>query len=178
MKNIKIAFIGTHGTGKTTLVHELIYKLKEKGIHVDYCEEVSRRCPLKINEDAKSQTQRWIISKQIMEETEKREKCSILICDRSILDTYSYECTLLGRKKLWETFIEDYLKTYDLLIKVPIKEKFLKSDGVRSTDKQFQKKVDKQIDKNLKKFKQKYIKFKGKETMDYLIEKLSEMNFS
>lgn len=174
MRNIKIAFIGSHGTGKTTLVHELIYKLKEKGINVDYCEEVSRRCPLEINENAKTQTQRWILSKQITEETEKREKCEVLICDRSILDTYSYECALLGRRKNWENYIEDYLKTYNLLIKVPIKEELLKSDGVRSTDKKFQKDVEKEIAKNLKRFNQKYIEFKGKETMNHLIELISK----
>lgn len=169
----KIAFIGTHGTGKTTLAHDLISLLKKSGINADFSEEVSRRCPLEINEYAKTETQIWIMGRQMTEEMEKSEKCDLLVCDRSILDTYSYESALLGRKKSWEPFIKNYLKTYDLLVRVPMAHGKLVWDGQRSIDKKFQSDVDKKITENLNLFKPDYINFEGHKTLDLICKKYS-----
>ncbi len=171
-KMYKIAFIGTHGTGKTTLAHELVAGLKRKGFDVDFLEEIARRCPLQINETATTETQKWILSKQITEELEKSEKCNILVCDRSILDTYSYQTALYYRKKSWEPYINEHLKTYNLLIKVPITERMIKKDKKRSTNKEFQINVEKEIENNLQIFKPKYIKFKGRENFKEIYEHL------
>ena len=42
---MKIAFIGTHGVGKTTLCYELAAALKREGVHVDIVKEVARLSP-------------------------------------------------------------------------------------------------------------------------------------
>jgi len=47
----KIALIGTHGTGKTTLAHELTAESKKRGIHTEFLGELARECPLPINEN-------------------------------------------------------------------------------------------------------------------------------
>ncbi len=164
----KIAFIGSLGTGKTTLAHKLVVGLKEKKFNVDFSEEIARRCPLTINENANTNTQKWILSRQITEELEKSQNCDILICDRSILDTYSYQRALIGRKKPWESFIQEHLKTYDLLVKVPITKKEIEKDDKRSTNKKFQLNVEKEIDNNLELFKPNYINYRGKETFDWI----------
>ena len=39
---MKIAFIGSHGVGKTTLCYDLAGALKREGVHVDMVKEVAR----------------------------------------------------------------------------------------------------------------------------------------
>jgi len=173
-KGYKIAFIGTHGTGKTTLAHKLVYNMKEKKINADFSEEIARRCPLPINEIASSDTQKWILGRQITEETEKSYGCDVLVCDRSVLDTYSYENVLQGRQGLWEDFIGDHMKTYDLLVKVPVTKEGIERDGTRSTDKKFQEDVEKEIERNLGIFKPDYLVYKGEETIEEICGKYKE----
>ena len=48
---MKIAFIGTHGVGKTTLCFELAALLKKRDRVVEMVREVARFCPLPINRD-------------------------------------------------------------------------------------------------------------------------------
>lgn len=54
---MKIALIGTHGTGKTTLAYDIISKLKKKGIDADFLGEVARICPFPINEQTTKKSQ-------------------------------------------------------------------------------------------------------------------------
>ena len=54
---MKVAFIGTHGVGKTTLAYGLAMRLKQLGANVGFLEEVARRCPFPINEETSLQAQ-------------------------------------------------------------------------------------------------------------------------
>ena len=47
---MKIAFIGTHGVGKTTLCYDLAAALKKRDLTVELVREVARECPLPINQ--------------------------------------------------------------------------------------------------------------------------------
>ncbi|WP_309669691.1 hypothetical protein [Gemmatimonas sp.] len=67
---LKVAFVGTHGVGKTTLCFDLAAQLKRLDLGVDIVKEVARRCPLPINEDTTLEAQRWILHTQIAEEIE------------------------------------------------------------------------------------------------------------
>ena len=49
--SFKLAFIGSHGVGKTTLCYGLAARLKVRDISLDVVHEVARRCPLPINEE-------------------------------------------------------------------------------------------------------------------------------
>jgi len=147
---MKIAFIGTHGTGKTTLAHELVTNLKKRGIDAGIMSEVARQCPLPIKEDTTKKSQIWIILTQIIKEIEAEEKFEVVVCDRSALDGYCYYTSKFGRSKALESLVIQHLKTYDHLIRVPIQEGFLKKDKIRSTSLEFQKRVDAEFDKILK----------------------------
>ena len=65
---MKIAFMGTHGVGKTTLCFELVAALKRLDRSVDVVKEVARRCPLPINRETTRAAQLWILHNQIAEE--------------------------------------------------------------------------------------------------------------
>ena len=83
-EKMKIAFIGTHGTGKTTLGYELIAELRKRGINANFVSETVRECPYEINENASKRAQEWIIFNQCVKEIEEEARSEIVICDRSV----------------------------------------------------------------------------------------------
>ena len=158
---IKIAFIGTHGTGKTTLAHELVSKLKKQNIDAGYLGETVRRCPFPINKDATKKSQIWIILNQIISELETEGRCDVLVCDRSVFDNYAYYVNKFGRSNILEPLVKEHVKTYRCLIKVPIRPGFLKKDKIRSTDKKWQEEIDTEMNKLLKNLKINYIDYEN-----------------
>ncbi len=61
----KVAFIGTHGVGKTTLAYGLASRLKRRDVNLEVVVEVARRCPLPLNEGTTLEAQAWILHAQI-----------------------------------------------------------------------------------------------------------------
>lgn len=139
---MKVAFIGTHGVGKTTLAYGLAMRLKQVGANVGFLEEVARRCPFDINEDTGLQAQTWILMETIRREIELEKIYAEVVCDRSVIDNYCYLEVALGRRKALYDLTRYWAETYDLLVKVPIREGFLQDDGTRSTDLTFQRAID------------------------------------
>jgi nicotinamide riboside kinase len=139
----KIALIGTHGTGKTTLVHELVAEAKKRGVNAEFLGEIVRGCPLPINEQQTKDASEWIIYNQYIKELELKQKCNVLVCDRSVLDGYVYFYKKFGRDPILERFVKDKSTTYSALLRVPINQRRLTEDGVRATDEDFQRSIDK-----------------------------------
>jgi len=141
---MKIAFIGTHGVGKTTLCFELAALLKKRDKVVEMVREVARFCPLPINRETTVAAQSWILHTEIAEELAAENKAEMVICDRSVLDNY---CYLLqsGRHPMLEPLVRWWTGTYQLLIKVPIVGS-LQFDGLRDVDARFQRAVDETLE--------------------------------
>ena len=169
----KVAFIGSHGTRKTTYSHGLVFHLKEQRINADLLYEVARKSPLPINEERTPSTQRWILHTQIAEELAyEKQNLDVLICDRASLDNYAYYVEKFGRDKVLDNLVKDHMKTYDTLIKVPIIDSEIIEDGVRSTDKLFQKNIDCVVDNLLNEFKTDYIHFEEMgQIQKYILER-------
>lgn len=144
---MKIAFIGTHGVGKTTLCFELAALLKKRDKVVEMVREVARFCPLPINRETTVAAQSWILHTEIAEELVAENKADVVICDRSVLDNY---CYLLqsGRHPMLEPLVRWWTGTYRVLVKVPIVGS-LQFDGLRDVDAAFQAAVDESIDRVL-----------------------------
>ncbi len=141
---MKIAFIGTHGVGKTTLCFELAALLKKRDRVVEMVREVARFCPLPINRETTVPAQSWILHTEIAEELVAESKAEIVICDRSVLDNYCY-LLQAGRNPNLEPLVRWWTTTYQLLIKVPIVDTPT-FDGLRDVDLTFQRAVDEKID--------------------------------
>lgn len=137
----KLAFIGSHGVGKTTLCYGLAARLKARDVALDVVEEVARRCPLPINRRTTVAAQMWILHAQIADELVAQDRHEMVICDRSILDNYAYLLLAAGRQTMLEGLLDGWMRTYDLLVHVPILDR-PRSDGLRSTDPSFQMAVD------------------------------------
>src|SRR5512135_1064249 len=142
---MKLAFIGTHGVGKTTLCYDLAAVLKRQGINVDMVKEVARLSPLPINRKTSLDAQTWILTTQVAEEIRSSSQHEVVVCDRSVLDNYAYLSFACGRQKAIERFMDYWMKTYDLLFKVPLAGQ-AQADGVRDTDEFFMRAIDQLVD--------------------------------
>ena len=145
---MKVAFIGNHGVGKTTLCYELAAALKREGVHVDIVKEVARLSPMPINQKTSLEAQSWIFFTQMAEEIRSSSQHDVVVCDRSVLDNYAYLMLAFGRQLPIERFMHHWMKSYDLLFKVPFSGQ-LAADGVRDTDTFFAEAVDHLVDKLL-----------------------------
>jgi nicotinamide riboside kinase len=137
----KVAFIGTHGVGKTTLCYGLAAGLKARDVTLEVVREVARRCPLPINQDTNVASQSWILHTQIAEELVAQAHYRVVICDRSVLDNYVYMLVAAGVQRELEPLVDDWMETYDLLLHVPVVEA-PNADGIRATDPAFQKAIE------------------------------------
>lgn len=140
----KLALIGSHGVGKTTLCYGLAARLKALDLGVEVVHEVARRCPLPINEKTSLDAQAWILHTQITEELVAAHRYPVVLCDRSVLDNFVYLLLAAGRHAALETLVDSWLPSYDLLVHVPIVDS-LHVDGVRSADPAFQQAVEQRL---------------------------------
>ncbi len=153
---MKIALIGTHGTGKTTLAHELVAELKKSGMNAEFLGEFARMCPLPINEELTEKSVEWIVYSQYVKEMELEPQCKLLVCDRSVFDGYVYYHNKFGENNLLEEFVKEKISGYDFLFLVQINESHLKEDGKRSINPKFQRDISLKFDELLKRFSIKY----------------------
>ncbi len=138
----KIAFIGSHGVGKTTLCYGLAARLKARDFSLDVVGEIARRCPLPINRGTTLDAQAWILHTQIAEEILAGARHEVVICDRSVLDNFVYLLISAGAQPTFSSLVSSWIGTYDLLVRVPILTE-PDPDGTRSTDPVFQREVEK-----------------------------------
>ena len=147
-ERFKLAFIGTHGVGKTTLCYGLAARLKARDVSLEVVHEVARLCPLPINEETSVAAQSWILHSQIAAELVAAERHPVVICDRSALDNYVYMMLRAGRQAALDGMVGAWMATYDLLVMVPIIDT-PSPDGLRATDPSFQAAVDAGVRKEL-----------------------------
>ncbi len=150
-RRLKIAFVGTHGVGKTTLCFDLAAQLKRLDLGVELVKEVARRCPLPINEQTTPDAQAWILHTQMAEELAAAASYEVVICDRSVLDNYAYLVTRMGRRPEMDALVDSWIRTYNALFKVPVLDA-PSFDGTRAVSQSFQLEIDETIDKLVKSF--------------------------
>ena len=148
---MKIAFLGTHGVGKTTLCFDLASRLKRLDMSVDIVKEVARSCPLPINQDTTLDAQAWILHTQIAQEIASSSAFHAVICDRSVLDNYAYLVHRVGRRREYDSLVARWVESYTGLFKVPILQA-PSFDGTRDMSGTFQQEIDRVIDELLDAF--------------------------
>ena len=144
----KIAFIGSHGVGKTTLAFGLAARLKARDVSLEVVHEVARRCPLPINEETSVAAQSWILHTQVAEELVAAARYPVVLCDRSVLDNYVYLLLAAGDREPLCSVVRSWMATYQLLVHVPIVGRLL-PDGIRAADPYFQQLVDERLHREL-----------------------------
>ncbi|MDD2565487.1 MAG: ATP-binding protein [Candidatus Gracilibacteria bacterium] len=134
---MKIAIVGAHGVGKTTLSTILA---EELGLAVikDIVPE-AYHLGFTINEETPIETQIWLTAKQI----ELERNIVNFVADKCLIDYYIYGDVLLDDtdvKKVLKKLI-DRNASYDYILYIPI-EFPLVDDGLRSMNPDFQRLID------------------------------------
>ena len=135
---LKLALIGTHGVGKTTLAYEICSLLKKADYNVELVTEVARQSPFPVNAATTLEGQLWILHAQIAAELDAARRAPHVICDRAVLDNYCYLVNKFGRQPQLEAWLAWWMRTYSLLIGVPPLDNGIQPDGFRSEDRSFQ----------------------------------------
>lgn len=138
----KIAIIGTHGVGKTTLSFALAKHFKQLGKNVKIIQEVARSCPFPINEKMTKDVALWIFHEHSKKELEALKDHEIVIGDRSSFDSFAY-AEYFNIHIPWQLmeYAQNRLSEYEKIIFVrpdlPIGD-----DGIRANDLHFQIGID------------------------------------
>jgi hypothetical protein len=138
---LKLALIGTHGVGKTTLAYELCSLLKKSHQNVELVTEVARRSPFPVNAATTIEGQLWILHAQIAVELDAAHRAPHIIADRSVLDNYCYLVNKFDRQPQLEPWLAWWMNTYDVLVGVPPVAGEIPPDGFRSEDRAFQQRI-------------------------------------
>ncbi len=154
---MKIAVIGTHGVGKSYFSANLYAHLLKSGRNVTLIEELSRNCPLPMNENTTKRAQAWILFDQMVREIEEEKRHEIVICDRGVVDNYAYFVRAHGDSRDLDPVVKYWLPTYDTIYKIRSTTKYLMNDGFRSTSEEWQREMDGRLTSILKDFGVKYV---------------------
>ena len=156
---MRIAVVGSHGTGKTTLCKGIIEEF-----NFNYIPDVVRTAyenKFEVNENTLPETQFWILSKQL--ELERNTEPP-WVSEKSLWDNIVY-----GRVAFRDKEIINVIKklvipnaNYDLMFYCPI-EFPLQDDGLRSMNSEFQRIIDEKFRKLLKIQGVEYINVRGNE---------------
>jgi nicotinamide riboside kinase len=159
---IKIAIIGTHGTGKTTTVNAVYNNLKNQGKSIDIVRESFRETmkAFDINKDGQTEqsiAQLYHSSFSGIAEERLKSTFNNIICDRTPFDscvytTYYKNCEGEELEKV-KRFLADYvINFYDYIFLINPSDRPLTEDGVRLTDKKQQLEVHDVFTRMLKEY--------------------------
>ena len=140
----KVAIMGVHSAGKTTLAYIMAAHFKMKQLNVKLIHEsVRENCPFPINADANQGTCLWNFHTQFLNELEaEAQGYQLAICDRSVLDTFVYFHAVNPKNAVTRAAknqAAEWLSTYNVLVCLePSDDVELQDDGIRATDKEYQ----------------------------------------
>ncbi len=159
---MRIAFTGTHSTGKTTLLNAL--KNAPKFLEYRFADEITRVISktYKINEFGDDETQRRIMLSHV-----ENIKFDNVIMDRCSLDGYCYTKYLWEKGNVSKEVLDmarevndRIVNDYDIIFYLtPDFE--LTDDGVRSTNAEFRSRVAEIFDEEIRKVTTKVVYLKG-----------------
>lgn len=163
MTSKKIAIIGSHFVGKTTVVKNIFKHLQKNGYNVGIINEVVRDCPYPINEMATLEAQNWILEEQKRREADLENKHDIVLMDRGVIDNFAYWKRVAEKVLTEEELIKkekevfEYSKNYDLMIFLhPFDNIRIEDDKFRSVDPEWRKEMHERISQIIEKFKTTY----------------------
>lgn len=173
---MRIALVGAHSTGKSTIFNELQKHefFKENGFK--FIESATRKLAKKLNEQGDEENQGLLLS-----EVMRRAFVDWSICDRSVLDVTCYTKALYEDDRVTDEFyiyssqvVKDIMPLYDYIFYFP-PEFDIVDDGVRSHSKEYRQKIVDNFEYFIEKFNLKVISVKGsvEERVEFILKVLA-----
>jgi len=154
---MKIAFTGSHGVGKTTVVNILKELLKDEKIVT--LESTTRKVLSWDVIDDSSPTFQLICIFLRRGWMLENKDADFVISERWALDELAYQyyqCQGTADIKVWDAYgvckneVEWELDNYwDTIYYIPVTDREVEDDGIRPTDKQYQRDIDAEISKRI-----------------------------
>lgn len=122
------------------------------GCSVKIVQEVARSCPYPLNEGMSAKACLWIYHEHVKKELEAVQKFDMVICDRSAIDSFMYakaQGVFDPNNELMQLSFhaaQEWMKSYHRILYVKPNGALPEEDGVRSTDIDFQKRVEDEFD--------------------------------
>jgi len=171
---MKIAIIGSLGVGKTFLCNELFNHFSQKGLKVHVINELAQSCPLPMHEGTTIDAQLWVLMHQIQREIEAQNKeVDLIICDRGVIDNYAFLVRKFGSQKHLDELVNEWTKSYDLIIKLPRTTEYLIDNGFRSTSEKFQLETEEILTNLLKERNVKFVELPQNKIKEFIEEQLN-----
>jgi len=160
---MKIAIVGTHGSGKSTIISAVYSRLKKKNISIFIAPEVARSSLFLAAKEKVPKMQMDLFGRQISNEMTNSRNCDILLCDRSLFDILMYTKIFFkdDEAKMYvesmTKFCEHYAKSYHHIF---LTSKFfsprIAKDDIRPKDEMLQKKAHIELKRILNEFSVEY----------------------
>lgn len=117
---MKIAIVGAHGSGKSTIISSVYSKLKKRKSRVFLAPEVARSSLFLAANEKNPKMQMDLFGRQISSEMTHSRNCDVLLCDRSLFDILMYtrlffenDEEAISYSKSMSLFCKDYSDSYD-----------------------------------------------------------------
>lgn len=161
---MKVALVGAHGSGKSTIISCVYSKLKKKGLRINLSPEVARSSLFLAANEKTPEMQMDLFGRQISIEMTYSRNCDLLMCDRSVFDILMYTRLFfpdneiaISFAKSMESFCEDYKNTYThFFVTTQLFSPSNIQDDIRPKEQELQEKADKNLRTTLDEFEIEY----------------------
>ena len=119
----RYAISGRDHTGKTTICHAVVARLRTQGVDADMVDEQSRRSVALAEGRRGVSTQMDLFARTVVVELEVARSSAVVVCDRSLVDILAYTDLLppdsdpsdpsdAAMRRAMDAFADHYLATY------------------------------------------------------------------
>lgn len=146
---MKIAIVGAHGSGKSTIISSVYSELKKDDYRVFVAPEVARSSLYLAANEKTPKMQMDLFGRQISSEMTNSRNCDILLCDRSLFDILMYtriffeeEAEGMSYADSMSSFCKAYSHSYDhIFMTSKLYSPELIKDEIRPKNKELQEKA-------------------------------------
>lgn len=156
---MRVAIIGSHGTGKTTLAKALSNHLNKQQINCIIINDIARICPLLVGKNSTKEAQNWIMNYQNEIENIFITNDQIVIFDGCSISHLAYYKYWGGDIYQYEQRIYNSLVYFDEILLLPPNKNYLEDDGLRPIEVEFQNIIHEIIKDILNNYKIKHINY-------------------